>query len=191
MRFDSDIERSVDPTVEQVRHLSDIIMSAAVERNKLKPSHRIDKAYGFIEELDYPQDEIEHDFSLRKRVAVRMARHLIDIPPEGAYSVGAKSWSMRMANTDYYIKDGSEWIGARTCISLEWSDADVLKAIRTCRVVPSPETEDMNSQDDIFLHDPIEYIKFQTIKHDYEQLTADDVDIITQDTREYLSCLQR
>ncbi len=182
------------PTPRQMKLLSGIVMRAANDRGKLRPSQKVDKAYGFIDETDLLQDHREGPYSLRHRLSVRMARLLLPVPA-GSYSVGAQEWSMKLADTRYYEHDDNEWIGSRSMMRFAWNEDEVLQAVRSTQVVPSEdfEVEDINdeiSRANTQINSP-DFFTLLDVQNQYQQLTADDIDAVIDQVDEYLQYSHR
>ncbi|NLA42654.1 hypothetical protein GX865_00630 [Candidatus Saccharibacteria bacterium] len=179
------------PTVKQVRQLSSLVMKEAIDRGKLRRSHRIDKSYGFIDETDLLQDGREDPYTLRHRLSVRMGRRLIEVPAERSYSVGAQEWSMRLADTRFYEHDNDEWIGSRSVVKLVWNGDEVTQAVRSTIAVPSDEIEIEDINDEIYRAnqqiDSRGFLDFLDMQSQYHKLTAADVESVTEEVNMYLN----
>lgn len=183
------------PTPEQVKKLGNIVMGVAAEYGKMRASHRGEKAHGFVDEIELLRAEQETDAKLiRHRLAVRMARQLVEVPaedPRKSYSVGAREWSMQLIDTQWFEHDDNVWVGSRNTMQFRWNNDKVTQAGRSMLFVPSNDEVTLarlaNNEDAVSGGlSAEEWNDVFVTQDDYEQVTLHDMEQVIDDIGSYM-----
>ncbi|MGO3701663.1 MAG: hypothetical protein ACTJG2_00515 [Candidatus Saccharimonadales bacterium] len=182
------------PTPEQVKKLGNIVMGVAADYGKLRASHRVDKAHGFVDEIELLRADVDDARLIRHRLAIRMARQLVEVPmedPGKRYSVGARKWSMKVIDTQWFEHDNDVWVGSRNTLQFRWSNDEVTQAERSMLFVPSDDEPTLahlkDNVDDLADGlSPEEWNDIFAVQEAYEQLNADDMEQLLDDIGSYV-----
>lgn len=184
-------------TPEQVKKLGKIVMGLAAEYGKVKKAKRFEKSHGFVDEIELPDME-RHEGVLRRqhRLSMLMARQIVRVPGESqgeSYTVGAREWSMKLLDTEWFEHEDKQWIGSRKTVRFRWDNEKVTQARRTMLAVPTETMEDklafeymLDNHDDVT--GGLSWEESNGIfvtKYDYEELMHDDVEQLLDDVGSY------
>lgn len=191
---------AADPSPRQMQRLAGYIMSEAVDRGKMRELSRQGKARFFVDETEFLQDTKDGLYSLRHRLAARVAKQTVEVPVRNPlksnYDVGIPEWNLQMYDTQWFEQDAAEWIGSRSLYRFVWSSQQVLRAERATTIVPRESTRSLSDhleQIDVANRSLArdDFVDFLHVQNEYQSMNAGDVDELLGAVDEYFTVTSR
>lgn len=198
--MERDNSRFEAPAPKQLQRLTGTIMSKAVEMDRLRKFSRLGKACFFVDETEFLQDGRDDAYSLRHRLAARVAKQTIEVPArdpwKNSYDVGISEWHLQMYDTQWYEQSGAEWIGLRSLYRFAWNNRQVTQAERSTITVPRTTTNDMGDhleKIDVVNREVArdDFIDILHAENEYQTMRAGDVDELMQTVDDYFKIASR
>lgn len=187
------------PEPRQLHKQSSRIMGEAAERGKLKRMSLSGKACFFIDETELLQDNRDDAYSLRHRLAARVAKQTVEVPVRTPfrknYNVGIPEWHMQLFETQWFEHDMGAWVGARSLYRFAWNTRAVTCAERATIVVPSEQGELGDAIDRLSaINQQVDtegFVEFVHAQNEYEHMTRADVGQLEEAVNDYFSVATR